>query len=110
MAATKMEKSFFISANIIIYGNKRTSILGISGASADEQSWADCRDYDYNLWMCDRFSRNIILYLSDNPEATYRNLFLYCSANSLGSHPRIIPGVEFGNLYVGKPKDFINNN
>ena len=38
-------------------------VLGISGASADEQSWADCWDYDYSFWMCDRFSRNVILYL-----------------------------------------------
>jgi glycosylphosphatidylinositol transamidase (GPIT) subunit GPI8 len=84
--------------------------LGISGASADEQSWADCRDYDHNFWMCDRFSRNVILYLEDHPEATYRDLFLYCSANTLGSHPKIIPGIAFGNLYVEGPKEFINNN
>ena len=85
-------------------------VLGISGASANEQSWADCRDYDHNFWMCDRFSRNVILYLEDHPEATYRDLFLYCSANTLGSHPKIIPGIAFGNLYVGGPKEFINNN
>lgn len=85
-------------------------VLGISGASANEQSWADCRDYDYNFWMCDRFSRNVILYLEDHPVATYRDLFLYCSVNTLGSHPKIIPGIAFGNLYVDSPKEFINNN
>ena len=85
-------------------------VLGISGASADEKSWADCWDYDYSFWMCDRFSRNVILYLQDHPEATYRDLFLYCIANTLGSHPKIIPGITFGNLYVSSPKEFINNN
>jgi len=84
-------------------------VLGISGASKDEQSWADCRDYDYNFWMCDRFTRNVITILEENPSASYRDLFLYCSDNTLGSHPRIIPGISFGNLYVSGPQEFINN-
>ena len=84
-------------------------VLGISGASKDEQSWADCRDYDNNFWMCDRFTRNVIALLEENPSASYRDLFLYCSANTLGSHPRIIPGISFGNLYVSGPQEFINN-
>jgi hypothetical protein len=80
--------------------------LGISGANAYEQSWADCWDPDYNFWMCDRFTRNVVEYLEEHPSATYRELFLYCASNTLGSHPRIIPGPLSGNLYVSGPKEF----
>jgi len=80
--------------------------LGISGANAYEQSWADCWDPDNNFWMCDRFTRNVVEYLEEHPSATYRDLFLYCASNTLGSHPQIIPGPQFGNLYVSGPKEF----
>lgn len=80
--------------------------LGISGANAYEQSWADCWDPDNGFWMCDRFTRNVVEYLEEHPSATYRELFLYCASNTLGSHPQIIPGPLFGNLYVSGPKEF----
>lgn len=83
--------------------------LGLSGAAREEQSWADCWDPDYSFWMCDRFSRNLVDCLQNNRSATYRELFLYCSTHTLGSHPRIIPGRQFGNLYVNKLEEFIVN-
>lgn len=80
--------------------------LGISGANAYEQSWADCWDADKGFWMCDRFTRNVVEYLEEHSSATYRDLFLYCASNTLGSHPQITPGPLFGNLYVSGPNEF----
>ena len=52
-------------------------ILAITGASGSEQSWADNWSPTLLVWMSDRFSQNFVKKLSENPMASYRDLFLY---------------------------------
>ena len=54
----------------------------------------------------DRFSRNLVGHVSENPNGTYRDLYLYCAQHTLGSHVCIYNNVNFGNLYTTGPKDF----
>lgn len=54
----------------------------------------------------DRFSRNLVGHVSENPDGTYRDLYLYCAQHTLGSHVGIYNNVNFGNLYTTGPKDF----
>ena len=82
-------------------------VLAMSGASSQEQSWADCWNDRANVWMCDRFSQNLVNCLSANPDTSFRNLFLYCAQHTLGSHARIINAAHFGNLYTTGPAEFI---
>lgn len=82
-------------------------ILAISGASANEMSWADHWNAEARFWMCDRFSLNLIDYLTAQPETNFRDLFLYCAAHTLGSHARIVGAPSYGNLYLESPKEFI---
>lgn len=84
-----------------------TGVLGMSGANANEQSLADNWDPDSSRWLCDRFSKIFIECLSANPATTYRDLFLYCSENTLGSHACIVNAANFGNLYAINPQEFI---
>ena len=82
-------------------------ILAISGANAEEQSWADHWNDDARIWMCDRFSLNLVECLMDNPMTSFRDLFLYCARHTLGSHAQIVNAARFGNLYTTGPAEFI---
>jgi len=58
--------------------------------------------------MSDCFSTNLIDYLSANPTTTYRDLYLYCTQHTLGSHVKVVNAANFGNLYMTGPQEFIN--
>ena len=81
-------------------------VLAICSAGAYEQSFADSWSNDLGIWMCDRFSRNLVGHASANPDGTYRDLYLYCAQHTLGSHVGIYNNTNFGNLYTTGPKDF----
>ena len=81
-------------------------VLAICSAGPYEQSFADSWSNDLGIWMCDRFSRNLVGHASDNPDGTYRDLYLYCAQHTLGSHVGIYNYTNFGNLSTTGPKDF----
>ena len=81
-------------------------VLAICSAGAYEQSFADSWSNELGVWMCDRFSRNLVGHATANPAGTYRDLYLYCAQHTLGSHVCIYNNVNFGNLYTNGPKDF----
>ena len=85
-------------------------VLAMSGANSQEQSWADNWSDDALVWMCDRFSQNLVACLSDNPDTSFRDLFLYCAQHTLGSHACIVNAAHFGNLFVTGPAEFIRYN
>ena len=85
-------------------------VLAMSGANSQEQSWADCWNDQAKVWMCDRFSQNLVSCLTANPDTSFRDLFLYCAQHTLGSHARIVNAAHFGNLYTTGPAEFIRYN
>ena len=85
-------------------------VIAMSGANAAEQSWADHWSDDARIWMCDRFSLNLVTCLTDNPDTSFRDLFLYCAQHTLGSHARIVNADHYGNLYTTGPAEFIRYN
>ena len=82
-------------------------VLAITGASATEQSWSDNWRDPGLFWMCDRFSQNFVNGFTANPDINYRDLYLYCSQHTLGSHVKIVNAAHFGNLYVTGPQEFL---
>jgi glycosylphosphatidylinositol transamidase (GPIT) subunit GPI8 len=83
-------------------------VLAMSSAGTYEQSFADNWSSDLGVWRCDRFTRNLVTHLTDNPAATYRDLYLYCAQHTLGSHVHIVNSANFGNLYTTGPNEFIS--
>ena len=81
-------------------------VLAICSAGPYEQSFADSWSNELGVWMCDRFSRNLVGHVSSMPDGTYRDLYLYCAQHTLGSHVGIYNNMNFGNLYATGPKDF----
>ena len=82
-------------------------VLAMTGANAQEQSWADNWNAAGSFWMCDRFTSNFVAAIADQPAITYRDLYLYCAQHTLGSHARIVNAANFGNLYHTGPAEFI---
>ena len=82
-------------------------VLAMSGASAAEQSWADHWSDAARVWMCDRFTLNLVTCLTENADTSFRDLFLYCASHTLGSHARIVNADHYGNLYTTGPAEFI---
>ena len=82
-------------------------VLAMSSAGTYEQSFADSWSTELGVWRCDRFSRNLVTHLTDNPASTYRDLYLYCAQHTLGSHVHIVNSAYFGNLYTTSPHEFI---
>lgn len=82
-------------------------VLAISSAGSREQSFADNWSVELGVWRCDRFSRNLVNYLTASPGTTYRDLYLYCAQHTLGSHVHIVNSSNFGNLYTTGPEEFI---
>ena len=83
-------------------------VLAMSSAGTYEQSFADNWSSELGVWRCDRFTRNLVTHLTDNPAATYRDLYLYCAQHTLGSHVHIVNSANFGNLYTTGPNEFIS--
>ena len=86
-----------------------TGVLAITGAAENEQSWADNWNNDALVWMSDRFTQNMVGYLDERPDASYRDLFLHCAQHTLGSHAKIVNAVRFGNLNNALPSEFMQN-
>ena len=82
-------------------------VIAMSGANAAEQSWADHWSDEARIWMCDRFTLNLVNCLTDNPDTSFRDLFLYCAQHTLGSHARIVNADHYGNLFTTGPAEFI---
>lgn len=81
-------------------------VLAISSANEKESSFADNYSNELGVWMCDRFSSNLVSSIRQNPEITYRDLYTYLVKHTLGSHVRIYNASLFDNLYRSNPREF----
>ena len=82
-------------------------VLAMTGANAQEQSWADNWNSSGSFWMSDRFTQNFVTAIDENSAITYRDLYLYCAQHTLGSHARVVNAAHFGNLYHTGPAEFV---
>lgn len=82
-------------------------VMALTGAAYNEQSWADNWSSEYQVWMSDRFSQNVVDFLTEQPQGTYKDLYLHCAKYTLGSHVRIVNATRFGNLSDTSPQEFV---
>ena len=98
------------SEGVILPLHGLTGVLAMSGASGDEQSWAENWNHGlgrYGTWMYDRFTKNVVDFLMEKPTAPFRDFYLYCMQNTIGSHVKLVNADFFGNLYTQNPEEFI---
>lgn len=84
--------------------------LAMSGASSTEQSWAE--NWNGNMgsyggiWMANRFTLNVVNCITENPTVTFKDFYLYCTKNTIGSHVKLVNADKYGNLYRNSPDEF----
>lgn len=97
------------SEGVILPLHGLRGVLAMSGASGDEQSWAENWNHGlgrYGTWMYDRFTKNVVNFLMEKPTAAFRDFYLYCMQNTIGSHVKLVNADFFDNLYTATPQEF----
>lgn len=81
-------------------------VLGIASSYPTESSFANDYDYAMKIWMNDRFTSNLIDYLTGNGNQTYDRLYQYLWEFTLGSHVNISNASCYANLYTERLSDY----
>ena len=81
-------------------------VLAFCSSNGAEQSFADFFDWNMGIWLSDRFSSNLVTSMRADASQTYRSLYLYLSAHTLGSHVHVENASMYGNLYTSSPREF----
>jgi len=107
----KFRKMFIVgepcySGGVISAVDGIQGVLGLSSATGQETSFAENRSYELGVWLSDRFTNNFVSYITANPSAYYRDLYLYLKTKTLGSHVSLHNYDCFGNMYKTSPKEF----
>ena len=61
-------------------------VLGISAADENESSFADNFSTELGVWMCDRFSHNLMQLLDKNRSYTFVEVYEALNNSTMGSH------------------------
>lgn len=74
-------------------------VLGITAADNNESSFAENYSEDLGVWMCDRFTLNLMRLFAENPYIDLLNTFKILNAATLGSHVQVYNADKF--YYLG---------
>ena len=116
MYANKQYQSMLICAEPCYSGSVVKAIegiplvLGISAADEHESSFADNFHPELGVWMCDRFSYNLIRIIENNINMDIYNLYQKLNESTLGSHVRVYNSENFYNLRMACLREYFNYN
>lgn len=82
-------------------------VLGFAAANGNETSFADVYRTDLRVWLSNRFTRNFVEKILENPDVKYVELYTHMFTNTLGSHVSIINEENFSNLHTSQISEFI---
>lgn len=82
-------------------------VLGFAAANGTETSFADVYGTDLKVWLSNRFTRNFVEKIVEDPRVKYVDLYEHMFKNTLGSHVSIINEEKFSNLYNSDISEFI---
>ena len=64
-------------------------VLGFSAADDNESSFADNYSNELGVWMCDRFTLNLMRIFAENPYIDLLETYRQLNASTLGSHVQV---------------------
>ena len=83
-------------------------VLGLSAASESESSYADNYSNELGVWMCDRFTYNLIRIYEEQKYINLLDVYKYLNTATLGSHVQVYNFEEFYNLIEIMLWDYFN--
>ena len=95
MYENKMYQSMLIVAEPCYSGSVVKAIegiplvLGFSAADDNESSFADNYSNELGVWMCDRFTFNLMRIFAENPYIDLLNTYKLLNTSTLGSHVQV---------------------
>ena len=116
MYANKQYQSMLICAEPCYSGSVVKAVegvplvLGITAADEHESSFADHFNPELGVWMCDRFSYNLIRILENNINMNFHDLYENLNASTLGSHVQVYNSDNFYNLKISSLRQYFNYN
>lgn len=116
MYANKQYQSMLICAEPCYSGSVVKAVegvplvLGITAADEHESSFADHFNPELGVWMCDRFSYNLIRILENNINMNFHDLYEKLNASTLGSHVQVYNSDNFYNLKISSLRQYFNYN
>lgn len=96
------------SANMAVTTEGLSGILAIASSAYNEQSFADYHSTVLSNWLSDRFTNNIVKLMKDDTKQTYKDIYVYLTEHTLGSHVNVANASCFGNLYTNTPAEFFD--
>ena len=81
-------------------------VLGIAAADENESSYADNFNPELGVWMCDRFSYNLMRILGSDCYINISDLYKRLNASTLGSHVKVYNSDMFYNLKISALSDY----
>lgn len=96
------------SANMAVTTEGLPGILAIASSAYNEQSFADYHSTELSNWLSDRFTNNIVKLMKSNTKQTYKDIYVYLTEHTLGSHVNVANASYFGNLYTNTPAEFFD--
>ena len=85
-------------------------VLGITAADEHESSFADNFNPELGVWMCDRFSYNLVRILENDKNMNFYDLYKTLNASTLGSHVQVYNSNMFYNLKSASLREYFNYN
>ncbi len=83
------------SASVLNVAEGYDGVLAFTAANGIETSFADVYSYDLHAWLTNRFTRNFLKSLKDNPGISYIDLYKAIQSQTLGSHVQVINSGKF---------------
>ena len=81
-------------------------VLGFSAADAHESSFADNYSTELGIWMCDRFSNNLMQLLDKKKTYTLAEVYSLLNSSTMGSHVCAFNLNMFYFLQIATVKDY----
>ena len=74
-------------------------VLGVTAADNNESSFAENYSDELGVWMCDRFTLNLMRIFAENPYIDLLDAFKLLNASTIGSHVQVYNSEKF--YYLG---------
>lgn len=95
------------SASVVKVVEGLPGILAMASADEDESSYADFYNSELGVWMCDRFTYNLVsVFKSKGIYITFKYYYEEMLKQTIGSHLKVFNAENFGNLHYSFPSEF----
>lgn len=88
------------SGSVFHVADRHQGTLFFTAANANETSKADVYNYNWDVWMSNRFTATLQDCMNNEPTMTFRDLYYRLFQSTVGSHVCVFGQAGYGSLYT----------